>query len=241
MAGDKVLLSKPLGGETVQVAIRPGCVYLLDFSPDESVWERTENDFLIRFDDVPGVMVLRRFFAASDGAEDFFLELRDGSVLSGRDTAEVFSQNLQDLHTDAAGSVADAAGGDSLFRLCEEPEPLLFADAGNGGRDAGVHDVGALTGVGQPIGLEPDAAAHGFFAGTLPPPGDMLDCSPTSFFADDAALIDLDLLLPSPATPAGPAVTVASQPGPSVFASLVDFTDDGPDAQLLARLFLLSL
>ncbi|MDR2488403.1 MAG: hypothetical protein LBD42_02745 [Desulfovibrio sp.] len=242
-AAGKVQLHKPPDGETIQVAIRPGCVYLLDFEPGESLWEKKENDALLSFDGVSGVVVLRGFFSEIAETEDFFLELRDGTMLSGRDLVLGMTQDFQ---TNGAGLVSGAGQGELLSVLFDEREPLFFALAGH---DGAGHKPGTVVHTalhGGAAGFSRDGSAgydgEGInqivAAGKLPPLGDMLDCSLPSLFGGDAALGELDLLLP-PRSVGGEGAALSARV--SVFSSFVDFSDDCPDEQLLARLFLLSL
>ena len=129
-----VMLNKPAAGETVQVAIRNGQVYLLDFEPGETTWSNSGKDILIKFEDGSG-MVLRDFFAAAKGG-DFYLKLPDGAVLSGKDVVEVITTPLDDFHTNGShasasgvhapdvfsGAEAEQASGPTCVTHCRLPE-----------------------------------------------------------------------------------------------------------------------
>ena len=99
MAGDdaitKVTLDKPAPGETAQISIEPGHVYVLGFYLDITTFTDDGRDIRILFDD-GSHMVLRDFFSAAKTG-DFYLELPDGAMLLGKDIADAMSYKLEDF------------------------------------------------------------------------------------------------------------------------------------------------
>lgn len=129
MAGDdavhKVTLSRPVAGETVQITVHDGWVYLLDFDLGATTVAENGKDVTLTFDDGSG-MVLHNFFSAAR-AGDFYLTLPDGAVLSGRDMVDTLTFSLDKFHPSDGLVVSDAEheGGASL-----NPDPEAASGAG---------------------------------------------------------------------------------------------------------------
>lgn len=103
----KIVLHRPESGQTSQVAMLPGQTYMLDFDLDATTFDRQDADMRLNFDD-GAILDLGGFFSAPDTG-DFTLQLRDGTLLSGRDVVEALTLAIQDFHTDE--SVASFVSG----------------------------------------------------------------------------------------------------------------------------------
>lgn len=104
---DTTTIQKPAAGQTQEVNVLPGGNYVLGFSLDAATFDSHDGDVRVDFDD-GAVISLHDFMRASE-KEDFTLELPDGTRLSGKDVAEMFSLVLQDIQTDAADGDAPPA------------------------------------------------------------------------------------------------------------------------------------
>ena len=107
----KVTLSRPAVGEIVQVAMRQGHVYLLEFDLGETTVAGSEKDVLLTFDDGSG-MVLQNFFSAAE-AGDFYLTMPDGIMVSGKDMLESLTLSLESFCPSEDHAFADAGHGGS--------------------------------------------------------------------------------------------------------------------------------
>ncbi|MDL2266526.1 hypothetical protein LJC46_00875 [Desulfovibrio sp. OttesenSCG-928-G15] len=97
---DPTTIQKPAAGTSVKVDVHPGGVYVFGFSLDSATFDQQGEDVQVDFDD--GAILSLHGFVPASVKEDFTVELEDGTQLSGRDMAEMFSFVLQDFHTDAS-------------------------------------------------------------------------------------------------------------------------------------------
>jgi hypothetical protein len=108
----KILIPEPEAGSALYFTIQPAQVYLLGFAPERSTIEQDGQDVRVLCEN-GGRIVLHDFFSAIS-QEDITLELRDGTLISGKDLAEVLAMSLKDFQTqgdsDFTAAVVDAAG-----------------------------------------------------------------------------------------------------------------------------------
>ena len=135
----KVLIPEPEAGGALQLTIQPAQVYVLGFAPETSTIEQDGQDVRVLCEN-GGRIVLYGFFPAISQA-DITLELKDGTLISGQDLADVLAMSLMDFRTngqpDLNVAVTDAAGlaaqeQDSCLRLedvLDTSSPSLFEDA----------------------------------------------------------------------------------------------------------------
>lgn len=105
MAGEssdsKITLARPEAGQTLQVAVLPGRTYVLEFEPETASYDLRDENIRLCFED-GAVLSLNGFFQAT-AQSDITLELRDGTLFSGKDVAEALTMDLTDFHTDNTG------------------------------------------------------------------------------------------------------------------------------------------
>jgi len=145
----KILIPEPEAGDALQFTIQPAQVYVLGFAPETSTIEQDGQNVRVLCEN-GGRIVLYGFFSAISQA-DITLELKDGTLISGQDLADVLAMSLKDFRTNGQPdlAVADAAGAYlRLEDVLDTSSPSLFIDApsktgGNGyesgpdtGRDA---------------------------------------------------------------------------------------------------------
>ena len=106
----KILIPEPEAGRSLQFTILPAQVYVLGFAPETSTIEKDGLDVQVLCEN-GGRVVLFGFFSAIAQA-DITLELKDGTLLSGQDLADVLAMSLKDFRTNGQQDldVADAAG-----------------------------------------------------------------------------------------------------------------------------------
>lgn len=139
---NKVVIPEPEAGKTLYFTMQPDQTYLLGFAPETSTIERNGQDVQVLFDNDSRIILHDFFFAAT--RHTITLELRDGTLISGRDLAEALAMSLTDFRTDGlpggdvtdmACSAAGATGPEAVF-------PLPAADAvSDGGRMIRPEDV----------------------------------------------------------------------------------------------------
>ena len=119
----EVLLVRPQSSAPVAVSIEPGRVYALDFSLETLQCEVQDHSLRFLFDS-GAVLVLQGFFAAAE-AGGLFLRLEDGTLLRGKDIAQIFSLDLHKF-------VCDLADEESLSCVLDAlppgPDPPACAD-----------------------------------------------------------------------------------------------------------------
>jgi hypothetical protein len=119
----EVVLARPQAPSVVTVPVEPGHVYALDFSLETLQCEVQDQSLRLLFDN-GAILVLEGFFAAADD-ERLFLRLDDGTLLQGRDVAQMFLLDPQKFVCDLDGSFL--AGEESLSSVLDAlppgPEP----------------------------------------------------------------------------------------------------------------------
>jgi len=150
----KILIPEPDAGGALQFTIQPAQVYVLGFAPETSTIEQDGQDVRVLCEN-GGRIVLYGFFSAISQA-DITLELKDGTLISGQDLAEVLAMSLKDFKTQGQPdqpdlNVANAAGAATqeqapLLRLedvLETPSPAFFEDTASK-TAAAVNSVGIV-------------------------------------------------------------------------------------------------
>jgi len=129
----KILIPEPKAGSALHFTIQPAQVYVLGFAPETSTIEQDGQDVRVLCEN-GGSIVLYGFFSAISQA-DITLELKDGTLISGQDLADVLAMSLMDFKTDGQldlnVAVVDAAGV-ACLRLedvLDTSPPSLFEDA----------------------------------------------------------------------------------------------------------------
>jgi len=138
----KILIPEPEAGGALQFTIQPAQVYVLGFAPETSTIEKDGQDVRVLCENGGGI-VLFGFFSAISQA-DITLELKDGTLLSGQDLADVLVMSLKDFRTngqqspdvadvaDTSGLVAQEQGSSVCLRLedvLDTSPSALFEDA----------------------------------------------------------------------------------------------------------------
>ena len=235
MIGDermnKVLLSKPAPGETAEIFVNDGCIYVLNFYLDTTTLEHDGNDVMIHFEDGADMM-LRNFFTASVTG-GFYLELPDGLLLLGKDMAETLDYALENFKPGGQFAAGESAQGpwseDSAVPTTAHHEPGFLPSS----------PTSACT-------LAPYAPSS---CAILPLPAkflpieDLLDTSPENPAA--GKIISLEHLLPNVSHAPHESENDASTQGnashqTSAPVSLADVGGESPDQNLLAYLHLIS-
>jgi hypothetical protein len=147
--GTKVALLRPQAGEAMQIVIRPGHTYLLDFEPYTAEAALDGPDLCLSFDN-GAVLSLKDFLTAASGG-DFILRLPDGTQISGKDTAESLTMPLEKFHTDA---VLDALCPAQQLFAEDQTVPGLPGESAGKGTEAAAPAADALR---ADISLTPDA------------------------------------------------------------------------------------
>ena len=133
----EVTLAKPADAVPVTVTIAPGHVYGLSFDVAATSADVSGQDLTLHFDDGASI-VLQGFFTVA-GQADFYVRLEDGSMLLGKDMADSFLLDLENLVCNAgtaleAGDTLAAYLGDTVAAsaskdLLRETSTDLFKDA----------------------------------------------------------------------------------------------------------------
>ena len=147
----KILIPEPETGRVLHLTMQSARLYLLDFTLETSTIEQEGRDVRVLCEN-GGSIVLHDFFSAI-AQEDITLELRDGTLISGQDLAEVLAVCLKDFHTkghlpltamavdaaDLAGEGKNASASLSLTDVLDASPPSLFAllpsETARGGQD----------------------------------------------------------------------------------------------------------
>ncbi|MDR0826946.1 MAG: hypothetical protein LBN33_03585 [Desulfovibrio sp.] len=126
---EKIRIPKPQAGQAVQIGMRSGQTYLLDFEFDAADVQPGDRDVRISFDD-GAILFLKGFFPALDGG-DFALQLPDGALLSGKDMAEALTLVVGDFHPEQPCLTLDPAilSSPSPDLPLPGPEPRLSPQA----------------------------------------------------------------------------------------------------------------
>lgn len=96
----RILVHRPEAGQSVDIQVKPGCVYVLEFNQMEATFVVQHHDMQMGFDD--GALVTLHGFCSASQERDTVLELHDGTQISGQDLAAALAMTLQDFHTDGA-------------------------------------------------------------------------------------------------------------------------------------------
>ena len=105
----EVTLAKPADAAPVTVAVEPGHIYGLSFDVAATNADVSGQDLTLHFDNGASI-VLQGFFTVA-GQADFYVRLEDGSMLFGKDLADSFLLDLENIVCNA-GTTLEA--GDTL-------------------------------------------------------------------------------------------------------------------------------
>ncbi|MDR2124843.1 MAG: hypothetical protein LBP38_07700 [Desulfovibrio sp.] len=118
----EIELFRPPAGKSLQVAMRPGQSYVLDFEPYAAEFTLDGADLYLNFGN--GAVLSLKDFMTAAGTGDFTLRLPDGVQISGKDTAESLAFPVADFHTEEAPvPPARAAFGGEPPTLSAESAP----------------------------------------------------------------------------------------------------------------------
>ncbi|MDR2076198.1 MAG: hypothetical protein LBP61_04615 [Desulfovibrio sp.] len=122
----EVLLVRPPSSAPVIVPIEPGHVYALDFPLETLQCEVQDHSLRFLFDS-GAVLVLQGFLAAAE-KENLFLRLEDGTLLQGKDIAQIFFLDLHKFVCDLDGLMGEESLSSVLDALPPGPDPSPPAD-----------------------------------------------------------------------------------------------------------------
>jgi|GEM_PF-4313168 len=137
----RIMIPEPEAGHVLHFTVQPAGVYLLGFALETSTVEKDGPDVRVLCEN--GGRIFLHGFSPAVSQEDITLELRDGTLISGRDLAEVLAMSPRDFRTDgqsdltavavdAAGLAAEehapSAGHLRMEDVLDTAPPLPFAD-----------------------------------------------------------------------------------------------------------------
>jgi hypothetical protein len=117
----RVMIPEPEAGRILHFTMQPAGVYLLGFAPEKSTIEQDGQDVRVLCEN-GGRIFLHGFFPAVS-QEDITLELGDGTLISGRDLAEVLAMSPKDFRTDSQSDLTVASVDAAALVVEKNPPP----------------------------------------------------------------------------------------------------------------------